>query len=253
MVAAFIAACALSFLPDEPLAEQVALGRRIAGQPDQDQWERILKVEPQSAQLVPIDHLYLGDRVPIGMWSDGIRKLEVEWVIRLSPELMSRWLGYLQARELWPDREVAEQWEVLRALYGERELFVVILSAFPRQNLLDPSASERPRTDELENIEIKLYSGGQVIPAQAQEFYRQRARTRSELDRVPWWSLIPLRPVLELRFEHPFEPPLIPRGDYSRSWWLVSPSCALGSQFELKIASRRKIRVAEFGKHLSRK
>lgn len=245
MVAATLAILGSAF-GEGPIAEQVEIGKRAAGRFDQEHWQRQLHIAP-TGQRADISTIFGDDRKPIGRWNEGVRKLDVEWVFRLSPELMSRWLGFLSMREGWLDGEIERRWYELRQQLAGRPVFVVVLSSFPKKELfgLDDDTPSDPAT--LDNLVFRFEQGGRNIGATGIEILRMRAQTRSELDMVPWWQFTRLKPVLGSLFESDFEPPIVQRGDYHRSWWWVTPDVDLADgEVAVKVMDARKTRVATF-------
>lgn len=247
MIAAITAGIALGWGVNGPNMVEVSRGQKIAAKWDRDHWRRQLELPPETSQLTDISEVFQEDRVVLGTWSEGWRKLDVEWAILLSPQLISRWLGFLSVREAWPEGELVRRWEWVRQEIGDRPVFIVILSAFPKKELLGLGDTTAPSTDELENIRIVFETHGRVTEAMSYELLTTRAESRSRIDSVPWWQLTRLDGALTFEFEKRFEEPLIPRGDFHRSWrWVVPMDELVCSRTTLKIVSRRKIRSAGF-------
>lgn len=245
MLAASLAILSWGF-SEGPIAEQVELGKKVAGRYDQDHWQRQLHVLP-SSKRADISEIFGADRKPIGRWNEGVRKLDVEWVFLLSPELMSRWLGYLSMAEGWIDGEIERRWYSIRQKLDGRPVFVVVLSSFPKKELfgLDSDTPSNPET--LDNVVFRFEQKGRNIGGTGYELCRMRAETRSELDRVPWWQNTRLSPELTGTLEPAFDPPIVQRGDYYRSWRWVVPDIELGDgEFAVKAIDARKTRVATF-------
>jgi hypothetical protein len=232
---------------EAPNQQQVELGRKLARQYDRDHWQRQLELPPNTGQLASIVEVYRDDRRVLGTWSEGIRKLDVEWAIRLSPELMSRWLGFMSEREAWGDGELDRRWNSVKQQIGDRPVFMVLLSAFPRKERLGLGETFAPSTDEIDNIRVVFEQKGRRIEASAYEVWRQRAETRSELDQVPWWQFTRLKDDLTSMFDKGYEPPIIQRGDYYRTWtWVTPASDVEEATLTLKIVSKRKVRETTF-------
>lgn len=232
---------------DAPNQQHVELGRKLALQYDRDHWQRQLDLPPNTGQLASIVEVYREDRLVLGTWSEGFRKLDVEWAIRLSPELMSRWLGFLSEREAWGDGELERRWHSIRQTAGDRPGFMVVLSAFPRKDRLGLGDTFSPNTEELDNIRVVFEQKGRRIEALTYEVFRLRAETRSDLDQVPWWQFTKFKHDLTSMFESAVEPPIIQRGDYYRTWSYVVPASNVeDAALKLKIVSKRKIREATF-------
>src|SRR5689334_4109662 len=76
-----------------------------------------------------IERTLMEDRQAIGYWFDGRVRKDVEEAIWVSPTMVSRWLGYLQAKERWPKLELLNRWAALRDQLDGSLTFVVRLTA----------------------------------------------------------------------------------------------------------------------------
>jgi hypothetical protein len=115
--------------------------------------------EPISSELLRGEKIYyqhkgiertlLEDRVAVGKWFDGKVKRDTDQVIWLSPSMVSRWLGYLNAKEKWSGSELLERWKrTARSLEG-RLTFVAEFFALPkREDILEltESGPSKPET-----------------------------------------------------------------------------------------------------------
>lgn len=248
MIPFIVATYSATAFPSEPITSEVELGRKIGMRHDMDDWEYKIGRIPATAELAKIEEVYRDDRIVLGTWNEGIRDLDVEWAIRLSPPLMSRWCGFLEARELWPTNEINTRWNSITSGLGRKPVYVIVLSAFPKKTTFGLGDDQKPTLDEIEDVKIVFETNGRMVESSSFEIYRQRAKTRSELDQVPWWTFTRLSNDLTQKFEKPFEPPIIQRGNYYRIWRWVTPNDDLGTgPVTIKIASRRKICSATFG------
>ena len=64
------------------------------------------------------DSVFLGARQVTGKWFDGSKRQIIEEVIWLSPDFLSRWLGYLSVKEGWNETEIETRWIKLKATFG---------------------------------------------------------------------------------------------------------------------------------------
>lgn len=211
----------------------------------------------------------------IGTWNRGLFREDVEEVIWLSPRLLSRWAGYMAAKEKWPENVQRERWEKLCDLVSDRCIFVVRLSAMPRVSALSDD-EERPSFKDLDQIRFQLTIDGSGLPRpplkyfigikdyepeigwavnaaslDAYPFATLRGRDRGALAGFHWWEATPLRWV----FGSEFEPSLpsgygSPLGFYRSDWYWVeadlSSMSAAVSDFQFRIFSPSKERVASF-------
>jgi hypothetical protein len=232
----------------EPVWDQVTLGRKISQRWDRDHWRAQLELPPENSQLADVSEVFREDRKVLGTWSEGIRKLDVEWAVSVSPRLVSRWLGFLAEREAWPTGEVERRWGVIRQMLRDRQTFVVILSAFPHREMLGLGDTKPAKREEMEDFRLVFQAAGQTFESGVTEIAAMRAETRGELDRMPWWQFSPLAGLVGSPFETRFEPPVLERGEYYRRWYWVRPELELPHMdVTLRIASRRKNRLATFG------
>ena len=202
-----------------------------------------------------IERTLLDDRSVVGYWSDGWRKKGVEDAIWLSPPMVSRWLGYLQAREGWTDDELQSRWDRARQFLDGKMTFVVRLASLPK---IDPlwdanGAPGDPR--EVEEVHpvltiergVGLVGWHQTLDATA--LVRSQAWTPGEVLGVEWSKHGPLKEFLGDRFGDP-APMDYPTGECVSVVWLVqgqAPQRLWGqSKVELRVVTPKKERRAEF-------
>lgn len=223
----------LAFPPD-PIEREVEEGARLA------------------REGASLDRLYQDDRRPVGYWFDGKWGQEVEFVTWISPRLVSRWLGYLERRELWEPDEIGRRWEELRRRLDGKMTFVVWLSAYPKRPMLELTPERPPVTTDLEGVKFFLTAGSAAQRARGELLARWQSRRRDKLGEFRWWLYVPFGELLtpvdrRLKDEPPF-----PLGDYHAAYYLVEgfsmPEMFEGQRFELRILSPRKERIAAFGR-----
>lgn len=229
-----------------------------------------------------LDRLYQDDRKVTGTWFDGKVRRDADHVLWLSPSLISRWLGYLEAKEKWPEGELERRWTALRMDLGGRMSFVVRVCTMPRMDLLEGEISERiapidpkqlrflwtsslpPRPSVPARMDViglirqretplnqsRRYVGGmRVEPKQCllSEFW---SRSASEVLKEDWWMRVPFGEALKSEFDCLDSSYAVPLGDFYSATYLVSlplPEGPLaGPGFELRSFSPRKERVARF-------
>lgn len=208
-----------------------------------------------------IERTLLEDRVVIGKWFDGTRVKEAEEAIWLTPELVSRWLGYLQSREGWSDDELQRRWLLARTRLNGKLTFIVRLTAFPKKDPLEEDETAPAGTADLEDVRgVISYDGSQVDT-------RDHAQTQSALlaqivghgsddvFRVAWSDQPPLNDIFEGALATAHNEPIDPNldfqiGDYFGAIWLEQcdiPDDLAGHQaFDLQIVTLHKERVARF-------
>lgn len=239
--------CALALLavafPDSPLVDQVALGRALAAKEPRLQLADLFRApEPRTS----ISRIWGKDRQVIGDWSNGYVKVPVEHVVWVSPSLVSRWLGFLSEREHWEDGDLGARWNGIAALIGQKRMFVVQLTAFPKMPTYGVSDYERTSPEEIENVRFVYTSGEKVVRMQAERIAQRQSRDRRALEDFPWWHQVSFGEFLTGEFEQTHAEPPLPLGDYHRAWYLVSVEGFEDAKFEVRVLSRRKERVARF-------
>lgn len=239
--------CALALLvaafPEAPLADQVALGRKIANAEPRFSLNDL--VRPQIPRAT-FGKVWGADRQAIGWWSNGYVKLPAEDAVWVSPALVSRWLGFLSAREYWEEGELESRWKTISQAIGDRRLFIVQLTAFPKMPSYGISDYERTTPEEIENVRFVYSSGVKSVRMEAERLAQWQSRDRRDLDNFSWWQRLEFGPALTGEFEKSsFDEPL-PLGDYYRAWYAVWVSGAEEPAFEVRVLSRRKERVAKF-------
>ncbi len=247
LVAAFaIAAVALSpaEFPAQPIPAEVRRGAELA----QKRTNELLRDVSGARNRRSVECVFSGDRVAIGRWSNGYSKQSVEWAIRLSPGLMSRWLGFLQAREYWGDDELLSRWNAVRARLDGRLTFVVQLAAFPKLPTLDVGDPAEPRPEEVDDVRFVLTGQPAPHPMRALRLARWQARERSPLRDYKWWLDLDLGCALAPEFERDQAQPPSPFGDYHMAWYVVwtDERIDVGKALELRVLCRRKERTARF-------
>jgi hypothetical protein len=227
-----------------------------------------------------LERLYLDDRQVVGRWFDGRIHRDADTVLWISPSLVSRWLGYLEAKEKWPAGELESRWRRLRSHLGGRLTFVSRVSSFPKMDMLeqepagraDPreashirilwTSSERPipEVEERKLIQVpgavvrEPHFGKRSLPEQRFEpevclLTRRQARDLDGLLREDWWLRVPFGEDLRPEFSPRCPEEGWPLGDFYSALYLASlpiPDGFAGSGFELRLFSPRKERVAKY-------
>lgn len=99
------------------------------------------------------ERTYMEDRAVVGRWFDGKIKRDTDQIIWLSPRLVSRWLGYLNAKEKWAKAELNRRWSEMAALLDGKMTFVAELYALPKQpDFLDLTESAGSRSETALNV-----------------------------------------------------------------------------------------------------
>lgn len=229
-----------------------------------------------------LDRLYLDDRQVVGKWFDGRLRQDVDQVLWISPGLVSRWLGYLEAKEKWPEGELEARWARLRSNLGGKMTFVARLCAMPRKDILDEEPPRKPDPIDIQAVRFLWTSSLPEYPSRIEKegllswswprtppegfgkrpisglrfepkaalLASRQAREAKDVLREDWWLRVPFGEPLTPEFAlvpSGFEYPL---GDFYSATFLVClpiPQGALqGAQFELRMFSPRKERIARF-------
>ena len=242
MLAAF-ALCAATAFPESPLVDQVAMGRKIATAGRQISLADVFGArEPRST----FNGVWGNERQVIGWWANGYIQRPVEFAVWLSPALLSRWLGFLSAREYWDDGELTARWKSIAAQVKDRRYFVVQLTAFPKMPLYGVGDYELTSPEEIEDVRFVYTAGGKSQRMQAARLAAWQSREREDLEGFPWWQQIEFGDQLTGEFENGAREEPLCVGDYYRAWYLAWVEGADEDLFQVRVLSRRKERAAFF-------
>ena len=240
---ALLAAYSGASYPSEPIPSQIEAGRAIAhASPGLSMSELFRSPAPRASS----SRIWGRDKTAIGWWSNGYEQKPVEFVVWLSPALVSRWLGLLAAREYWPESELKRRWQDVSDTIGDRRAFVIQLSAFPTLPTYEIGDYVRTESNETRNVRFVYTSGDHVQEMDAELLASWESRERSDLDKFAWWQALPFGRSLTGEFEDPIADAPLPLGDYYRSWYLVWADGTDDTKFEVRVLSKRKERVAKF-------
>lgn len=227
-----------------------------------------------------LDRVLQEDRKVVGWRKSELRRFETEQVVWVSPSLVSRWLGYLWAKEKWPEQELQTRWSTLRGQLDGRLTFIVELAKLPDPPGT-PGALERLGEDPFADVRIVFTAGGSNLPMDPQptpflglRFIREkgaiqpgeRGILRQDLEpfklaevvsRQPirtswaaWHNRVPFGPALSPQFDPGIQEPLAPLGGYVKDWFLVQAPVPkdvyLYLNLQLRILSKDPERLANF-------
>ena len=99
-----------------------------------------------------VDRVERGDRAVLAKWFDGRKRQDADEVIWLSPGYISRWLGWMRAREGWTDDEVRRRWRLARDQYNGKLTFVVRVCALPRNDVINEEESPARYASDLDDV-----------------------------------------------------------------------------------------------------
>lgn len=245
MLAALALVCATipGSFPHEPVKAEFESGFSLARKPKGFDYRDFLRTPNprRSVQSVFRDH-----RQYVGWWSNGYQQIPIDEVVWLSPELLSRWLGFLAAQEYLGEQEIKDRWGHLSDALGEKRAFVVRLSSFPKMSTYGVGDTERNDPTDLDHVRFVYTSGNTVIEMESFQFAHWQSRDRFELDGFLWWQWLPIAGALQSEFEKSPEEAPLPLGDYHRTWTLAWVEGVDQEQFEVRVLSQRKERVARF-------
>jgi hypothetical protein len=236
----FLLATWISFKPlaltDKPAPKMMALGARIA------------------SSGKGLDRVLMEDRQVVGRWVKSFVPKDTEDVLWISPDLISRWLGYLQNSENLSDAEVSQRFLDIRKKEASTLWFVVRLAALDKQDPLEMGTDETAVTTDLSPVAIKVTLtdiGGNRVALPAVMIRTLADAKSSEPDQLiglPWYifsdsftSLLPAVP--------PLPPPFNTGSNEARCIFVkvALPDTILAArQVELRVLSRRKTRIARF-------
>lgn len=229
-----------------------------------------------------LDRLYQADRQSTGTWFDGKRKQGVDYVLWLSPSLISRWLGYLEAKEKWPSGELERRWERIRQDLGGRMTFIVRSCSMPRIDALEGEIAQPAPTLDAASIRFLWTSSPSPLPSVAARLPmvglirggepaldssrrvppglriepsvclvgERWSRLASEVLREDWWQRVPFGEPLRPELDSPDSGYRLPLGEFYSATHLVTlPLPATGwesPEFELRTFRPGKEQVARF-------
>ncbi len=257
-----------------PLSFLVLNSLRFGDAPDPAQFKRGVE---QFVRGKGVERCWMEDRQVIGNWFDGTRHHATEEAIWLSPALLSRWTGYLSAKEKWSAEQKAERWNAVNHILDGKITMVVRLSAIPKRKLLDEDG-ERPDLSAIDQLRFLITFDGEKIPrresqdylVKANPFFKRKVNTdwdvngiaphayvlaelqgreKSHVEPFPWYQRSPIAEAMAEEFLAP-EPKghdgLF--GDFHSKWfWVEIPIETLPrKQFELRIFSPGRERVGTF-------
>lgn len=232
-----------STFPSEPVAKQVEAGASLAKRRPGASLND-LKTSPETRAA--FSNIWGKDRKAVGFWSNGHEKVPVEHVIWISPDLISRWLGFLDQREYWEEGELQARWASITSALEGKKTFIVTLSAYPKMPFHGIGNYKRPDPAEIDKVRFVYTSGEKSKRMSAIRIADWQSRKREELDGMAWWHLTEFGRSLIGEFEEQDIAAPLPLGDYYRSWYLVTVEDVPDEKFELRVLSRRKERVASF-------
>lgn len=242
--AALLAACSGLSFPERPLPDEFVRGAELANKKPELGAAALVGKHPRRHS---VDVVWQEDRVWVGTWTNGHSPQKVEYAVWLSPALVSRWLGFLSARERWPAGEAETRWAELRSDLDGRITIAVQLSAFPRFPILELSDGSKANRSEVEDVRFVLDTASGPHSPSVEEIALWRARSKASLDDFKWWLQTPATAPLVGEFEEQAERPL-PLGDFHRRWLLITAPTGVApdGSFTLRILSEPKERVASF-------
>lgn len=213
-------------------------------------YDQTLKGSALADKEHTMDVLYQGDRATLGWWNDGTMARPLEWALWISPNFVSRWLGYLDRRELWTGHELQNRYtEVGKALDGQITLLVQLV-AFPKQSTLDFTDEAPSKPEEIEKVRFIVTYADQRIQPDVQNVATYQWRDRSYMKDFRWWLFLPWAGPLTPEWMVGKDEPPYPIGDWYASWYLIQfpvlPELHGCTKFDLRIISPRKERLASF-------
>jgi hypothetical protein len=189
----------------------------------------------------PADEVFRPETVTIGRWFDGRGKKGIEWAIWLSPALVSRRLGYLQAREAWSDDRLQAHWQLARETLGGRISILVRLCAFPKMDWLSEEPQETRPIGAV--TPVLVIDGQSTMPLEPIVLEDRHGWTREDV-LTPWTSDPRLADFMAAAGEAYVTPNLT--GDFeSETILLQAPTVPLHS-LGIIISSTGKTRRADF-------
>jgi hypothetical protein len=227
--------------PEQPMAGQVTIGRSVY------------------KSGAGIDRTLLGDRVTLGTWFDGRIRRAVDTLTWVSPELASRWFGYLAERDGWSDDIIAKHWVNARHRLDRNLTFIVRLSAFPKLDPLEFGSDAPAKPETLKGVRFRLAytpkrSNGVSAPIVASTAGTCAAMLEkyepADVTTRQFYSLTDLAPLFLDDGETDRLDDGIPLGDYYGAVYLavfpITPEMRRTTSFELTLQLNTKREHAAF-------
>lgn len=222
-----------------------------------------------------IDRTSEEDRAILGVWFDGRIKRDVEEALWISPSFVSRWLGYLEAREKWFPGEIQLRWNAVRPLFDGRIALVVHLSAYPKWVDSDYGLTGKGDPAEVDDVRFLVTAGGELPEAgafgspyraeiqwahprpeptltepHAALLLREQARSAGPLEGRDWVDAMPFLQAMVPEFRQPSGLRGIRLGGFHSAWYLLdlpaSEAVRRSRSFDVRVFSPRKERIARF-------
>jgi hypothetical protein len=201
-----------------------------------------------------VDRLLLEDRQVVGKWARTYLPHDAEDVIWISPDLVSRWLGYLQESENLTEPEVSARWAALAKTEGKTLWFIVRLAALDKQDPLDMGMEEAAQTNDLDPVVVRAtltdISGHRIAlrDLHTKLIATFRSSDADELIGLPWYIYSDVfKPLLPAIPPSPLDSDL---GSNEARLLLVQadvPDATIAArEVEIRVLSRRKTRIAHF-------
>jgi hypothetical protein len=102
------------------------------------------------------DRTLLEDHRVAARWFDGRIRRPSDTITWVSPDLASRWFGYLAANDGWTDAALDRRWAAARESLQGSLTFIVRLSAMPKVDPLEFGTGSLARESELDNVKFEV-------------------------------------------------------------------------------------------------
>lgn len=224
-----------------PSEVELRRGMDLASVDRTDIWRR---ANGQRAPRAHVLETTWPDRVAIGSWSDGVVKRAVEFATPLTPDLWSRWLGFLSGRDALSVDEVRERWSRIAAAQEGERWILVELAAYPKTDLLEGDGAAPAKTEEIVDVDFVVQSGRRAAPVLWRRIAYVRARRRGDAERFAWWRLLPSGHELEPRFEPTATPGATSLGGFHRAYYWLRLPAEVSGRVDLSVLSAHKTRRA---------
>lgn len=219
---------------------------RFPAQPIEREFRRGVAMARRTSS---VETMLAEDHWRTGYRFNGQRRQASEWVALLSPDAVSRWLGFVAEREALDRDEIARRWGELREALDEKITFAVRLSAFPRDPAFD--LIEAKPGDPRVLAESRFVVGWNEARRTAREAGAvvYRSRDPDEIARYAWWRGMSALGGLGGERDRT-DRPYYELGDYHARWVLIqtpawSEETAAG-RITIRILSSRRERIHDF-------
>jgi hypothetical protein len=218
--------------PPEPVETDLKIGQSIA------------------KQAGSLEDLYEKECIAMSTWFSGHDYRKIDTILWLSPELLSRWLGYLSCKEDLDETEISKRWSIISHALDGKYSFIVQLAIYPTMPFYDLTPYKKAKAFYLDNVSFNFVANKTHLKTESKKLDAWKTKYPVDFRQFRWWLYLPFGKALTPRALSTQNAPEFPLGDYHTHWYLVStqihPETPSIPYFELHIQTGNKTRIAGF-------